>query len=349
MSNHRQRLIVLFDGTWNDPQDNTNVVRLARSIVPFDGERRQRFFYDPGVGTAALTRLAGGVFGAGLSRNLRQGYDWLARNYRPGDEVWVFGFSRGAYTARSMVGMIRKCGLLHIITPAGLAAAERLYRNKHAAPDGIQCRQFRASYSREISIHLLGVWDTVGALGVPGTLISERGLYCWHDTQLSKVVERAYQAMALDEHRAAYDAVPWTSADGLKKPEQIEVEQRWFIGAHANVGGGYGTDPLADLSLSWLQDKAVAAGLKLEPFTPAVDAHQTQPHDSFSDFIGGAYACYRGWFHAGDGRHYRRLDRDHEGNRAIGITVDASVWTRWKSVAGYRPRTLTDAGLNPPD
>ncbi|GAA3534613.1 DUF2235 domain-containing protein [Zobellella aerophila] len=148
-----------------------------------------------------------------------------------------------------------------MITPTGLAAAERLYRNKRAAPDGVQCKAFRGRYSREINIHLLGVWDTVGALGIPGSMISERGLYSWHDTQLSKIVERAYQAMALDEHRTAYDAVPWTSPDGEQKPGQIEVEQRWFIGAHANVGGGYGNDPLADLSLAWMQDKATAAGL----------------------------------------------------------------------------------------
>ncbi len=349
MSQHPQRLIVLFDGTWNDPQDNTNVVRLARSIAPFDGERRQRFFYDAGVGTSTLSRLAGGMFGAGLSKNLRQGYDWLARHYQPGDEVWVFGFSRGAYTARSMVGMIRKCGLLHVITPTSLVAAERLYRNKSAAPDGALCQSFRARYSREINIHLLGVWDTVGALGIPGTLISERGTYSWHDTRLSKIVERAYQALALDEHRAAYDAVPWTSPDGAKKPGQIEVEQRWFIGAHANVGGGYGADPLADLPLAWMQDKATAAGLALTPVTPQPQAWMTAPIDSFSEFMGGIYARYRRWFHAGNGRLYRRLDRDGEGNPVVGVTIDPSVWARWQSVPAYRPRTLTDARRIPPE
>ncbi|GHA28117.1 DUF2235 domain-containing protein [Oceanisphaera arctica] len=349
MPQHPQRLIVLFDGTWNDPQDNTNVVKLARSIAPFDGERRQRFFYDAGVGTAALSRLAGGVLGMGLSKNLRQGYDWLARHYRPGDQVWVFGFSRGAYTARSMVGMIRKCGLLHVITPTSLAAAERLYRNKDAAPDGEPCRQFRARYSREIDIHLLGVWDTVGALGIPGTMISERGTYSWHDTRLSNIVQRAYQAMALDEHRAAYDAVPWTSADGNKKTGQIEVEQRWFIGAHANVGGGYPGDPLADLPLVWMQSKAIEAGLALTPIMPDAQAWLTAPTDSFNDFMGGWYGRYRRWFHAGDGRLHRRLDQDGEGNLSVGVTIDPSVWARWQSVPDYRPRTLTDARLIPPE
>lgn len=102
---HKQRLIVLFDGTWNDPEDQTNVYKLARSIHDYDGDIRQKFFYDPGVGTSRWSRFRGGVAGWGLSRNLLQGYEWLVKNYSDGDEIWAFGFSRGAYTARSMVGI----------------------------------------------------------------------------------------------------------------------------------------------------------------------------------------------------------------------------------------------------
>ncbi|MGB5854833.1 MAG: DUF2235 domain-containing protein [Oceanisphaera sp.] len=347
MSYQPQRLIVLFDGTWNDPQHNTNVIKLARSIAPFDGECRQRFFYSPGVGTTDTTRLLGGMFGVGLSKHLLQGYDWLARHYRSGDEVWVFGFSRGAYTARSMVGMIRKCGLLHVVTPTQLAAAERLYRNKSAAPDGELCQQFRREYSQEIKVHLLGVWDTVGALGIPGTLLSERGTYSWHDTRLSKIVERAYQAIALDEHRAVYNTVPWTSPNGQKKPAQLDVEQRWFIGAHANVGGGYLNDPLADLPLAWMQQKAMAAGLVLTPVLPEEYAWLTPPVDSFRQFLGDFYRHYRRWFHHGDGRYYRDLYRDKEGQQAVGVTIDDSVWARWQRVDHYRPRSLANARLGP--
>lgn len=347
MSYQPQRLIVLFDGTWNDPQDNTNVAKLARSIAPFDGECRQRFFYSPGVGTSATTRLTGGMFGVGLSKNLLQGYDWLARHYRPGDEVWIFGFSRGAYTARSMVGMIRKCGLLHIVTPAQLAAAERLYRDKSAAPDAEQCRQFRHQYSQTISIHFLGVWDTVGALGVPGTMLSERGTYSWHDTKLSKIVERAYQAIALDEHRAVYNTVPWTSIDGQKKPAQLAVEQRWFIGAHANVGGGYANDLLADIPLAWMQQQALAAGLALTATEPDEFAWLTPPTDSYRQFMSGFYAGYRRLFYGGNGRVDRPLYKDTAGNLSVGVTVDPSVWQRWHQVSDYRPNSLIDAGLAP--
>ncbi|GAB2714828.1 DUF2235 domain-containing protein [Halomonas garicola] len=258
----KQRLILFFDGTWNDPQDRTNVFRLAQHIHEYDGDIRQRFFYDPGVGNGKFVRLAGGAFGYGLSKNLRQGYDWLARRYAEGDDIWIFGFSRGAYTARSLAGLIRKCGLLRIVTPGLLDRAEEIYRDKKLKPDDEPCDIFKRHYGRTPRIHFIGVWDTVGALGVPGTRFTEQRKYSWHDTELSSIVDYAYHAVALDEHRAAYEVPLWVSRDGRKKPGNREVEQRWFIGAHANVGGGYGDDPLADIPLQWMSEKASDAGLK---------------------------------------------------------------------------------------
>jgi uncharacterized protein (DUF2235 family) len=345
---NKQRLIVLFDGTWNDPEDRTNVYKLTRSIHDYDGEVRQRFFYDPGVGTTKFSHFRGGVSGWGLSKNLMQGYEWLVKRYSEGDEIWVFGFSRGAYTARSMVGMIRKCGLLHISTPRLLAEAEKLYRDKNFAPDCKKCNDFRQAFSREVKIHFIGVWDTVGALGIPGTVLSERGKYSWHDTELSKIVERAYQAVALDEHRAVYNVSLWTHESGKPKPEQLSVEQRWFIGAHANVGGGYGEDPLADLSLVWMQRKANDAGLKMQMYHADETAWQSAPHDSFKEFLKGFYAFFRGLGKRGDGRFYRKFSADEKGNLAVNVTVDPSVWQRWQGVVHYRPPTLTNAGQMPP-
>ena len=97
----KQRLIVFFDGTWNDPEDQTNVYRISRRVQDYDGDVRQNFFYDPGVGTSTWSRFRGGAFGYGLSKNLLQGYEWLAKRYAKEDEIWIFGFSRGAYTARA--------------------------------------------------------------------------------------------------------------------------------------------------------------------------------------------------------------------------------------------------------
>jgi uncharacterized protein (DUF2235 family) len=339
------KCIVLLDGTWNDPQDATNVYRLAQHIVK---QEDQVFFYDPGVGTSSFEKIRGGAFGFGLTKNLLQSYEWLAKQYRgEGDEIWIFGFSRGAYTARSLVGLIRKCGLLRIFTPGLLEEAERIYRDKEAKPDSHLCKGFREQHSFEARVKFIGVWDTVGALGIPGTNLSERGRYSWHDTELSKIVDYAFHAVALDEHREAYDVPLWTSSNGQKKPENTEVEQRWFIGAHANVGGGYGApDPLADLSLAWMIQKAREAGLKLHDFQAPANAWNNEPKDSYRKFLLGVYKFAR-WI-CGRGPHYRSYDA---GAKAVGVNLDDSVGQRWHHLQGpplYRPQTLGNANVIPP-
>ena len=346
----KQRLILLFDGTWNDPEDQTNVFRLAERIREQDDDIRQTFFYDSGVGTGTSDRFMGGVTGHGLSKNLLEGYEWLAKHYNNNDEIWIFGFSRGAYTARSLVGLIRKCGLLRIVTPGLLDKAEGIYRDKRLSPDCDECQAFRNNYSRAPRVHFIGVWDTVGALGIPGTNLSEHGKYSWHDTELSSIVNYAYHAVALDEHRAAYDVPLWTGENGQEKPGNLDVEQRWFIGAHANVGGGYGAeDLLADIPFQWMIEKATSAGLKLDGFIAAEDAWKTSPQDSFKKFLKGVYAWFRKLRAPGDGRHFRHFNKGIEGKPAVNVTVDPSVWTRWKAPEfNYRPRTLTDAGQYPP-
>lgn len=346
---HRQRLIVLYDGTWNDPEDQTNVYRIARRLHDYDGDIRQTFFYDPGVGTSKWEKFRGGTFGYGLSENLLQGYDWLAKRYREEDEIWIFGFSRGAYTARSLVGLIRKCGLLHIITPSLLTRAEGIYRDKDLHPDSKTCEEFKTLYSRRPRIHFIGVWDTVGALGIPGTNFSEKGKYSWHDTKLSSIVDNAYHVVALDEYREAYNTSLWTSEDGNQKPENIDVQQRWFIGAHANVGGGYGIDPLADLSLKWMLNNAAKSGLKFEPFQVSPDAWKTHPVNSYEAFMNGIYAWVKKVFSKGDGRYHRNYSRGMNDLPAVNISVDESVWKRWNDTGlEYRPLTLTNARQEPP-
>lgn len=345
-----QRLILLFDGTWNDPQDMTNVHRLCQLIHKYDGDIKQEGLYDTGVGASKFQRIRGGAFGYGLSENLLEGYQKLAARYNQGDEIWVFGFSRGAYTARSLVGLIRKCGLLRNATPKLLDEAERIYRNKELEPDHPICKAFRENHSRTPRIRFIGVWDTVGALGIPGTNFSEKGKYSWHDTELSGIVDYAYHAVALDENRAAYDVALWTSPDGKKKPENTEVEQRWFIGAHSNVGGGYGKqDLLPDIPLSWMIQKASDAGLKLEAFSIKQDAWMSEPTDSFKEFMKGAYALFRRVTTKGDGRFYRKYSEVKKESATVNVVVDESVWKRWKHPKfNYRPRTLVDASQSPP-
>ena len=346
----KQKLILLFDGTWNDPEDQTNVYRLTRLIHDYDGDVRQRFYYDPGVGTSRFRRISGGAFGFGLSKHLRKGYDWLCRRYQEGDEIWIFGFSRGAYTARSLVGLIRKCGLVHVVTPGLLGKAESIYRDKNLHPDADACKDFKKRYSRQPRIHFIGIWDTVGALGVPGTNLF-KSQYDWHDTELSSIVDHAYQAVALDEHRETYNVSLWTSKDGKPKADNRDVEQRWFIGAHANVGGGYGPDDtLPDIPLNWMLGKAEKAGLKVNPFDVAEDAWKTAPRDSFAEFLWGIYGKFKRIGNAEDGRFYRQYSQGMQGKPAVNISIDESVWKRWAdTTCDYRPRTLTDAKLTPPE
>lgn len=323
-----RRLILFFDGTWNKASCNTNVSRLRAALDTHGTDGMpQVSYYEPGVGTNWYDRITGGAFGRGLSANMRQGYSWLCRQYQFGDEIFLFGFSRGAYTARSLVGMIRKCGLLRQPNSRGVAAAHALYRDKKAHPNGYRAVRFRAEHSHEVRIRFIGVWDTVGSLGVPLTGVSfSRDYYRWHDTELSKIVDYAYHAIALDERRRDFSATLWTK----RKASNIDVEQRWFVGSHANVGGGYENDLLPDLPLRWLQEKAVACGLGLKEWaTPAADSFCFPLRDSYAEFLWGLY------------RYFSR-PCEREFGTGVHETVDPSVWARWHSDPGYRPACLHD-------
>ena len=324
-----RKLAILFDGTWNTTKDRTNVIRLAELIATTgnDGGEQLPPFYDKGVGTHALDRVIGGTFGYGLSENIRDGYRWLADHFQPGDELFLFGFSRGAYTARSLAGLIRKCGILSNANESLVHQAYDLYRDKDIHPDSPKATAFRASFAQETRIRFIGAWDTVGSLGIPATGVPfSRDFYQWHDTELSKIVDYAYHALAIDEHRKDFAPAVWT----LRKPENLEVEQRWFIGAHSNVGGGYPDDPLPNLALAWLQQKAKAAGLG---FKADVVVNDQDPlaniNDSYSEFMSGLYKRFKG-----DKRHFRSF------GRGVNETVDDSVWKRWDANPDYRPPTV---------
>jgi uncharacterized protein (DUF2235 family) len=324
-----RKLAVLFDGTWNTIKDRTNVVRLAELIATgSDGGDQPKPFYDPGVGVHALDRLSGGMFGFGLSKNICDGYRWLAGNFRPGDELFLFGFSRGAYTARSLAGLIRKCGILRIADKGLIQQAYDLYRDKDIHPDNPEATAFRASFAQETRIRFIGVWDTVGRLGIPATGVPfSRDFYQWHDTELSKIVDYAYHALAIDEHRKDFAPALWT----LRKPQNIDVEQRWFIGAHSNVGGGYRNDPLPNLALAWLQQKAKAAGLVFKADVAVNDQYAlANINDSYSEFMSGLYKLFKR-----GKRHYRAF------GRGVNETVDDSAWMRWAARPDYRPPTLS--------
>jgi uncharacterized protein (DUF2235 family) len=331
-----KRIVVCFDGTWNKPADEalpanqrveTNVRRFYESVrdQAADGAKQVKW-YDEGVGTKWYDQYIGGAIGAGLEFNIVQGYQFLATQYEEGDQVYILGFSRGAYTARSLVGMIRNCGL---ILPKHLAlrvaVAYGIYRTRGDDVDSLTAKLFRAAFCREIRIKFIGVWDTVGALGIPLDALKDVNMkfYEFHDTQLSGIVENAYQAIAVDEHRIDYDVCLWNPP---RAPTQ-KLEQRWFIGAHCDVGGGYNDRRLSDLTLGWMQDKASALGLGSNPVPVGAENFRGEHTDSHAQFLGGIYARK-------NPRHYRLIGTAKFGNEV----VDGSVQRRRKEDRDYEPQ-----------
>ena len=286
----RKRLVVCFDGTWNNA-DNvgaaTNVARISRAIHGSVGTGGvlQSVLYLRGVGTSGLdlAQKFDGATGLGIDDNIRSGYMFLAQNYVPGDEIFLFGFSRGAFTARSLVGLISATGLLMRQSLGNLGRAWLYYRNE-ARPHNAQAfMRFepQAKVHPDVTIQFLGVWDTVGALGIPGHVFDRvnHDLYGFYDTGLCPTVRNACHALAIDEHRDSFVPTLWTG----DVPPGCQVEQVWFAGAHADVGGGYYQRDLADIPLAWMARKAEAAGLALDwSCLPAPDAARplAARHDS---------------------------------------------------------------------
>jgi uncharacterized protein (DUF2235 family) len=273
-----KRLVICCDGTWNRPDDArvTNIEKIARTIEtdPIDGSppAQQMVLYLSGVGTNGyvVDRLLGGAFGLGLFENISSAYRFLALNYDPGDEIFVFGFSRGAYTARSLVGMIGCVGLLtrESVISGHLPEAVRRYRRRR--PDrrafhGASDERFREVNSHhDVRVRFLGVFDTVGALGVPGAI---GRAHQFHDVTLSPQVENARHAVAIDEHRIKFEPALWECPAAGSEPthgRQQSVKQVWFEGAHSDVGGGYDETGLSDTALGWMVREAEQAGLAFD-------------------------------------------------------------------------------------
>ena len=262
-----KKIVVFSDGTWNTPNkpSSTNVIKLARAVALSDSKcKPQIVFYDQGVGTEGgwLSRLRGGLYGKWLDKNIEDIYRFLMLNYETGDDVYMFGFSRGAYTIRSTVGLIRNAGLLPKIQAHRFSEALDLYRRRDAHPKSDEAKQFRQSYSREIQIHFVGVWDTVGSMGIPGLrgLSFRRKLYSFHNMELSSLVRNAYHALAVDERRWSFRPTLWEA----KPKEGQTVEQVWFAGVHSEVGGGSPHSGLSDVALMWLMGKAGDCGLSYD-------------------------------------------------------------------------------------
>jgi uncharacterized protein (DUF2235 family) len=337
-----KRLVMCCDGTWNtaDQACPTNVTKLALGLAERSADgREQRVFYHRGVGTRRRDRLSGGAFGLGLSANVQATYRFVVENYEPGDELFLFGFSRGAFTARSTAGFLRNAGILKRQFEDRIPAAYALYRDRTKHPAGIEAQLFRRSFSHESRIRCIGVWDTVGALGVPLTGIplvdAVNKRWQFHDTTLSTTVDAAFQALAIDERRRPFEPTLWQ-----QQPDAGDqrLEQVWFAGVHSDVGGGYPEGGLADITLLWMVSRAESCGLAFRPGAfpshPRPDAHQTviavrpDPMGPLHESRTGAYTLMP------------PLDRPIGVKDPAHEHVASTATLRWDDDPGYRPPGL---------
>lgn len=278
-----RRHLIFLDGTWNSDDregEQTHIVRLRNLAIPkvksAAGPEKpekivclQSIYYDSGVGTglSRLDRFIGGALGAGLSTNVREAYRYLSAVYQPGDKICVFGFSRGAYTARSLVGYIAASGLLRRehCTSANETAAWAYYRTppKQRFPGSAATRD--RLVHENVRVRAMGVFDTVGSLGIPSTWarVINRFFLQFHDTEVSRIVDYAFHALAIDEKRKPFQAAVWQRP---RHEEFKRIEQVWFPGVHSDIGGGYSDHRLGDIVLNWMIERLTRGpGTETEP------------------------------------------------------------------------------------
>jgi uncharacterized protein (DUF2235 family) len=326
-----KRLIVCCDGTWQQLTSPypSNVVKLAQAIKPSASDGvAQIVFYDAGIGTENQ-KLLGGATGLGIDKNIEDSYRFLSLNYQKGDEIYLFGFSRGAYTVRSLAGMIYCSGLLDRPHITNAHEAYELYRNRNIKPGDQEAVDYRKTYGDRVPITLVGCFDTVGALGIPGIPAFKKvhedlnKRYRFHDTTLNKSIHNALHAVAIDEIREVFDVTP------MKKHPDVEnqrVIQKWFPGEHGCVGGGTQEHSgLSDAALQWMIDSVGQLGLGLEFDTSVIPTGINPNYNcDFKNDVG-----------------FFRLAGIKL--REVGEAIDdlhESTINRWKSRQDYRPKNL---------
>jgi uncharacterized protein (DUF2235 family) len=245
-----KNIVICCDGTGNKPgEHNSNVVKIFEMIEK--DFNTQMAFYDPGIATAG-PKFYASLTGYGLSQNIKEAYLYLMSNYREDDKVYLFGFSRGAYTVRCLAGILKKIGLL----PKGnFNLVDYAIEQYFELTDETLIKNFKSTFARECNIHLIGVWDTVAAF------IPFPPSHKFKNNTLNTSIPFGYQALAIDEKRKNFKPELWD-----KNPSILNqtIEQVWFAGVHSDIGGSYPESELSDISLRWMMEKAVAQGLLVE-------------------------------------------------------------------------------------
>lgn len=270
-----KKIVSYTDGTWNEPVNETNVWKLYQGTI--NDDPTQVAHYDDGVGTdgTPIDHLLGGAFGQGINGKIKVAYSWIASQYEPDDLIYLFGFSRGAFTARCVAGMIAIVGLptRNLEDPKMLDMAFEAYRN--SADRAAILEAMNSSYGMyDAKIQMVGVWDTVGSLGIPaifgGIDVTQYGFL---DANLHPDVLNAVQALAIDEKRLQFQATLWNPTNN---PLQT-LTQVWFAGCHCDVGGGNQPEDgllLSTLPLHWMAHHASSHGMLVDwRKMPPIDLH----------------------------------------------------------------------------
>lgn len=259
-----KRIICCLDGTWNNAElagPRTNVWKIAAAIADRDASGvRQITHYVRGIASQAgeTIQFVKGAIGYGVADQIATAYANLSADYQPGDEVFIFGFSRGAFEARSLGAFLTQFGISNGSDPEFFAKAWALYELPKAERPADAIELIRAAARAPIRIKCLGVWDTVGNIGNPffSSRISRR--FDFHDLRLTDAIEVGLHALSVDEARGPFRPTFWTLPKGQKPPADQHIEQVWFPGCHADVGGGYRETGLSDISLNWMAQRVQA-------------------------------------------------------------------------------------------
>ncbi|MEM9452319.1 MAG: DUF2235 domain-containing protein [Cyanobacteria bacterium P01_E01_bin.6] len=336
-----KRLIVCCDGTWQDRERSdfpTNVARIFDATLSTGHDNiTQEKKYIRGLGTDSLRdRLPGGAFGKGIDDDILEGYSFLSQHYEAGDQIYLFGFSRGAYTVRSLAGLIYCSGLL---APSKLETLQQdaydIYRSREIKPSDPMAVKFRQDNGDRVPITFVGCWDTVGSLGIPdlvswlpiNTLANRK--YQFHDTELSSIIQNACHAVAIDERRRALNITPMKKTNNPTEQDQV-IQQVWFPGVHGCVGGGKLINRnLSDGALLWMLEKARNVGLSVDPgqIRDGVEPNHTSDFDGRIGF----------WVIAGV------IRRNISEYSDTFDDIHVSTKDRWRDVSDYRPSHLRKA------
>jgi uncharacterized protein (DUF2235 family) len=258
-----RNIVVFSDGTGQEggTGQNSNVYKTFNLIL--DRSPDQISFYDKGLGTG-FRKITGNVLGRGFSKNVRQCYEFIFENYQQDDKIFLFGFSRGAATVRSLTGFIHLFGILPRSRAKLIDEAWKIYKISNSTKREQAAEEFlKVNHTMWATVNFLGVWDTVAALGVPRTRIDHVlnwiAPHGFHDFKLSDSVANACHALAIDDVRKNFHPVLFEPVSDSKG----ELKQVWFMGMHTDVGGGYQEKELSDIVLEWMIGHAVKHGLRI--------------------------------------------------------------------------------------